>query len=110
MGSTLAENACNTTVRSCGFVLFAPWSIHSFSVSICSGVRFTAPDLLFAGGISMSLACSEACTTRLSALLPGINEGPDSPPLIINSGVSMFRSALVVVLLWQEMQLPFRKG
>lgn len=79
-------------------------------MAISAGVRLTAPDLLFGGGISMSCVCLEAATMRLCSLLPGTMEGPDSPPLIMSSGVSMFRSALVVVLLWQEMQFAFRKG
>ena len=49
-----AASGCHTTVRSCCTDAFAPWSIHCFSIAISVGVRFTAPDLLFGGGISMS--------------------------------------------------------
>ena len=77
---------------------------------ISAGVKFTAPDLLLAGGISMSSWCKDASTTRLSTPLPGTMAGPASPPLIMSSGVSMFRSAFVVVLLWHAMQFAFRNG
>src|SRR3954469_21290853 len=110
MGSTPGASGCQTTVCSCWTDDFAPWSIQSRKVEISVAVRLRAPDLFSGGGISMSLRCFAAAMTRLSSAWPGVTAGPDSPPLSMSSGDSMLRRALVVVLLWQEMQLDFRKG
>ena len=74
------------------------------------GLEIPAPLLFPFGGISKSPRCAAAWKMRLSAPLPGTTPRPSRPLFASTSGVSMFRAALVVVLLWQAMQLDFRTG
>src|SRR5438105_14217733 len=61
----------------------------------------------------MTLSGSRPATSSikwLSALLPGMMAGPDSPPLISVSLLSMLRSPLVRPRPWHLMQLASKMG